>query len=58
MVRPLGLYASSGPFEPLGAYSTISFLLDGVCVLAVSIWLLRRSTPTSAMADPGAEAVR
>jgi hypothetical protein len=58
VVRPLGLYASSGPFEPLGAFSTISFLLDGVWVLAVSILLLRRSAPASAMGGPAAAATR
>lgn len=58
VVRPLGLYASSGPFEPLGAYSAISFLLDGVWVLAVSILLLRRSAPAPAIGDAAATAMR
>ena len=55
MVRPLGLYAASGPFEPLGAFSSISFLLDGVWVLAVSILFLRR--PASALAVSDSPAV-
>ena len=56
VVRPLGLFASSGPLEPLGAFSTISFLLDGVWVLAVSILFLRRSAAASAMGNMAATA--
>jgi hypothetical protein len=51
VVRPLGLYASSGPFEPLGAFSAISFLLDGVWVLAVSILFLRETASVAAGSD-------
>src|SRR2546428_7238887 len=43
IVRPLGVFANSGPFVLLGAYSGISFALDGIWVLAASALLIRRA---------------
>ena len=42
LVRGLRVFASSGPFVLLGAFSGIGFALDGIWVLATSIVLLRR----------------
>jgi hypothetical protein len=42
VVRPLGVFANSGPFVLLGAFSTIGFALDGIWVIAASVLLIRR----------------
>ena len=42
LVRGLGVFADSGPFVLLGAYSGIGFALAGVWVLVTRILLVRR----------------
>ena len=42
IVRPLGVFADSGPFVLLGAFSAIGFALDGIWVLVTSVLLMRR----------------
>ncbi|MGQ0671086.1 MAG: hypothetical protein ACT4PO_15740 [Actinomycetota bacterium] len=41
IVRPLGVFANSGPFVLSGAFSGIGFALDGIWVLATSFLLVR-----------------